>query len=189
VQKCSSFAGIVGENIMGKEKKERRGYERYKTSIDIHFRCIYDLTTKVEFELIDQKKGKAGSKKYPAVSRNVSAGGLCFVCDKELKQGDLLYIEVYLPSTKEVIPMRGEVRWCKPFSPSSDDVSQKENKQYAFQTGVKLISVKKELVDESIHHDKVYNVDWSIVLETIFGNYRVLMGGRYKNIKDQKQKE
>ena len=85
--------------------------------------------------------------------------------------------------------MRGRVKWCKPVSFSSKDVSEEENNQYTFEVGVRLISVNEESVAKSIHHDKTYDVDWSIVLEAVFGNYQMLMDGRHKNSDDQKQRE
>ena len=164
---------------MTDKKRERRKAERYKTEVEIYFDFAYDIETKVKFELIDREKEKVLSRKYSAVSRNVSIEGLCFVSRKKMEQGDLLHLEVYLPSAKDPIHMKGEVKWCRPVPPSHDAPDDKKT-QYSFETGVKLMLVNEEPVHESIHHDKVYGVDWSIVLESVFGNYRMLMEGKYK---------
>jgi len=163
------------------KNQEKRKYERYKTDLEIYFDFVYDLETKVKFELIDKEEEKVLSEKYSAISRNVSVGGLCFAAHEKVNQGDLLHLEVYLPSAEDPVHMRGEVEWCKPVSASHGDPASKEKKdRLAFEVGVKLVSVNKELVRESIYHDEVYDVDWSVVLESIFGNYRLLMEGEYK---------
>ena len=167
---------------MADQSKEKRKFKRYNTDVEIYFDFIYDLETKVEFELIDKEGKKTLSDKYSAVSRNVSVGGLCFASSKRVKQGDLLHLEVYLPSAKEPIDMQGRVEWCKPVPPSYEERILEEMEGHrVFEVGVRLISVKEESVDESIHHDAAYDVDWSVVLESIFGNYRMLMEGKYKS--------
>ena len=167
---------------MADQNKEKRKFKRYGTDVEIYFDFIYDLETKVEFELIDRKKEVPLSDKYSAVSRNVSVGGLCFASSKKVDQGDLLHLEVYLPGAKDPIHMKGQVEWCKPVFPSYEERLLEEMEgQRVFETGVRLLSVKEQSVDESVHHDAVYDVDWSVVLESIFGNYRMLMEGRYKS--------
>lgn len=161
---------------MTDKKQERRKHVRHKTKAEIYFDFAYDIETKVKFELVDQKGEKALSKKYSAVSRNVSVGGLCFACQKRIKQGDLLHLEVYLPSSKEPIHMKGEVEWCKPVSSSFDDYAPEEGKgRRFFEVGVRLMFVNGDSVPDSIYHDTLYNVDWSIVLEKVFGSYGMLM--------------
>ena len=166
---------------MADQGKERRGFKRYNTDVEIHFDFIYDLETKVKFELIDKKRKKVLSDKYSAVSRNVSVGGLCFASSKKVKQSDLLHLEIYLPGAKGPIHMKGRVEWCKPVLPSYEERLLEEMEGHRiFEVGVRLLSVGEISVDESIHHDAIYDVDWSVVLESIFGNYRMLMEGKYK---------
>ena len=163
---------------MTNKKQEKRESRRYKTNVEIYFDFVYDLKTKIKFELIDQEK--ALSKKYPAVSRNVSTEGLCFVTQKELEHEDLLHLEVYLPSAKNPIHMKGKVVWCEPTSSSLDEMSPKKQDQQSFNVGVRVVSVNETPVHQTAHHDEVYDVDWSIVLESVFGNYRLLMDGKHK---------
>ena len=163
---------------MTDKKKERRRFKRFKTKVEIYFDFAYDIETKVKFELLDQKGKEALSGKYPAVSQNVSVGGLCFACRRKVKQGDMLHLEVYLPGSRKPIHMKGEVEWCKPVVPSFEDRAAKEKVRGSFEVGVKLMFVNGKSVSESIYHDEMYNVDWSIVLETVFGSYGVLMKGK-----------
>lgn len=169
---------------MNNKSMEKRKYRRYNTEAEIYFDFIYDLETKVEFELIDQKGEKALSEKYSAISRNVSVGGLAFRSSQKVKQDDLLHMQVYLPGSTESIDMKGKVEWCKPVRPSYEDRLLEEIEgQRVFEVGVRLLFVNEQSVEESIHHDQIYDVDWSIVLEHVFGNYRLLMEGKYKSKK------
>ena len=70
-----------------------------------------------------------------------------------------------LPGSKTFIPMEGEVRGC-----------QKAGTKFRpkFDIGVKLLNVDGQSVERSIYHDKDYQVVWSIVLESILGNFRIL---------------
>ena len=147
--------------------KDQRRYERYDTEVKIYFYVTYDVRTKVRFQIID-KKGKTSSPKYTALSRNVSAEGLCFTSDKKLAPGDYLHLEVLLPGGKESVPMEGNVRWC-----------QKSKTPKKYDTGVKLSYVNGESVEKSIYHDQAYQVIWSIVLESILGNFRILEQKRH----------
>ena len=71
---------------MNASGKERRKYERYATEAKIFFRVSYDLKTKVKFQVLDKQKRKYESKKYAALSKNVSAEALCFVGEHGLKK-------------------------------------------------------------------------------------------------------
>ena len=165
---------------MSYEKKDKRKYKRYNTEAKIYFDFAYDLETKVKFELIEEKKKPKPKKKYLAVSRNISAEGLCFVSHKDVKIGDQLYMEVYLPSAVEPIHMIGVVIWCDAVAESSTYVlDDKENKQM-YHIGVVLSLVDGDPVGDSIHFDKEYGVNWSVVLESVFGSYKMLMGEKYK---------
>ena len=58
--------------------------------------------------------------------------------------------------------MIGKVEWCKPARRSYEDHLHEEVEgQPIFEMGTRLLSVDNKSVDESIHHDAVYDVDWS----------------------------
>jgi len=157
------------------KNKERRESQRYNTEVKIYFEFAYDLETKVKFEFIDEEKKKRISKKYSAVSQNISVEGLCFITRKEVQSNDLLHCEVYLPSTQTPIHMTGYVKWCKPIEPTLDDKSKGK-----FHVGLRLLTVDEKSVSETVHFDKEYDVKWSVVLESVFENYKMLMGGKFK---------
>lgn len=166
---------------MTDQKKEKRKFKRFNMEAEIYFDFIYDLKTKIEFELIDRTKEEAVSEKYSGVSRNVSVGGLSFIGSQQVNQNDFLHMDVYLPGSKDAIDMRGKVAWCKPIVPSYEGRLREDVEgRRTFEVGVRLLEVNGVPVDESIHHDAAYDVDWSIVLESIFGNFRMLMEGEYK---------
>jgi hypothetical protein len=149
-------------------KNERRKYARYNTEVKIYFHVNYDLKTKIRFRVLDEKESIPLSKKYPALSRDVSAEGLRFNSAKMLKKGNTLYLEVYLPRKKRPVRMTGQVRWSKKVFGFGGD----KNK---FDTGVKLLTVSGKPVSGSIYFDEESRVIWSAVLDSIFGSFRKLM--------------
>lgn len=166
------FGGVVLVILAVLKKvlvKERRSYERYDVDAKVYFRVAYDIKTRVEFQVVDEKKeGKSLSEKYSAITKNISAEGMCFTCDKKLEKSDNLYIELYLPNSKEPIHMEGEVRW-------SHSTSLEKIKENKFDTGVRLLTVNGKRVHESIHYDKANRIVWSIVLESVFGSFSNLI--------------
>jgi len=168
---------------MKDEKKDenKRKFKRYNTEIEVYFDFAYDLETRIKFEFIDKKKDESVSKLYQAISRNISAEGLSLVSYKIVKPGDNLHMELYLPSTKNPIHMEGEVKWCRIAPTSYEQYGLKGKKdQDIYQAGVRIVSVNNEPVPESVHFDKEYEVNWSVVLESVFGNYKMLMGEKFK---------
>jgi len=159
---------------------EKRKAKRYSTEVKIHFDFAYDLETKVDFELIDKNKKESLSEKYHAVGQNISVEGLCFVTYVKVNENDLLHLEVYLPSAKNPIDMKGEVIWCKPISSSQHHGLEGGENQKTYQVGVKLLFVDGLSVQETVHYDEEYEVKWSVVLESVFGSYKMLMGEKYK---------
>lgn len=147
---------------------ERRKYDRYETEIKIQFYVSFDMETRIDFRVKEKSTEKYSRQKYSAVSRNVSAEGLCFSSDRKLSQGDILALEVYLPAASEPITMGGEVKWSR-------RASQKTKEEELYDTGVMLITVNGEPVEKSIVVDNIHNVVWSSVLESIFGNFKHLV--------------
>jgi len=157
---------------------EHRKHKRYEAERKIWFDFSYHMETKMKFKVADDMKSRISSRKYLALSRNVSSEGLCFVSGKKLEKGSHLDLEVFLPGDQEQIRMEGEVKWCDYVQ--GDEVEQSENQQ--FDTGVKLVSVEGESVHDTIYFDETYQVEWSTVLESILGKFRVIM-------QDKKKKE
>ncbi len=152
---------------MNSSSQEKRKYPRYDTKVKIYFHVNYDIETKVEYQVVDQEKQKILPQKYSALSRNVSAEGLCFTSDQQLQPGTLLYLEVYVPKAQEPVYMNGEVRWS-----TLSSVKSKGTKK--FDTGVRLMMVNGIPVANSIYFDEKHGVVWSVVLDSILGNFRIL---------------
>jgi hypothetical protein len=159
---------------------EKRLYKRYDKELNISFDFVYDIEAKVKFAVINPGGQSLIPKKYSALSRNISVAGLSFVSHKDLRIGDLLYLEVYLPGARNSIPMKGEVEWSHRAA-LSEQPSGPVVAKTLFETGVKVLFVDGQSVPETIHHDQAYDVDWSIVLASVFDNYKLLIAGKYRS--------
>jgi hypothetical protein len=157
----------------GNHSEEKRRHERREAQLEIRFDYKYDIETRVEYQLLQKHKDGAPPKYY-ALSKNISAAGICFVSKHQLNEGDCLRLEVYVPYAAEPVLMEGEVRW-------SDAVSDQEMAKQTYQTGVLLTSVNGQSVAATIRYDKEYHVDWSIVLESVLGSFKdiVRKGGKH----------
>ena len=153
---------------MKDDQINRRKSSRYDTEVKIYFDIPYDIETKVKYQIDETSPSSKKNKKYSAVSKNVSTEGLCFMSGQKLETDTLLSLEVYVPSAKEPVRMKGEVRW----SALNKDASSEKGDQYA--TGVKLMTVEGQSVFDSIFFDEDYKVEWSVVLESVVGKFRVL---------------
>lgn len=148
------------------QSREKRGNERYQSSVEVSYFFSYEIDTKVKYTEALVEPKAAASHKFTGVSKNVSVDGLCLVTDRQLHQGDLLDLEVYLPKVKDPTRLKGEVRWSQRIE-SADELHKK------YDTGVKIITVEGKPVRETIYFDREYNVEWSQVLESILGKYRL----------------
>lgn len=148
--------------------KERRHFERFDTDAQVHFRVTYEFKTKVRFQIVNDPHVKNNPPKYPALGQNVSAQGLCFISNRQLSEGDVLFLEVFVPGIREPLFMNGEVAWCR-------ESSEHKGDEFRFAAGVKLIDVNGQPVDDSIHYDEENNITWSNVLESVFGSFRVFV--------------
>ena len=165
---------------MKRTKKEKRKYYRHDTEMKIYFQVSYDIRTKVTFQVLDATKQKGISTKYSGLSKNISVEGISFVSKRKLEKGDILLLEVYAPNVEIPVLMDGEVRW-------SHKISQSPKHKDMFHTGVRLISLNGKSVADSIHYDCEYKVDWSIVLETIFGSFKEMVKQLKANKKGKKK--
>ncbi len=153
---------------MANQEQDKRKYERFETEVKIYFQVSYDVRTVVKFQIIDKANTQTKSEKYVALSKNVSAEGLCFISDQRLEKEDILNLEVFLPQADSPILMTGKVCW------SQKDLLAPEKKE-RFTTGIQLLTVNDQAVGKSICFDKENRVVWSVVLESIFGSFRVFM--------------
>lgn len=150
-----------------KNPKEKRKFDRFETDVKIDFYVSFDVRTKVDFRVKDPKQGTLSPQKYSAISQNISAEGMSFISGKKLEKGDGLVLDVFIPSANRPIRMEGSVRWCKTLPSGKDKVQ-------SFEAGVKLLTVNGSSVEKSISQDPVHRVTWSVVLESVFGNFKHL---------------
>lgn len=153
---------------------ERREFERYVTDLKLEFQVAFSIKTKIDFRVKDKIKNTFLAKKYSAVSRNISAEGICFSSPKQLNEGDLLLIDVYVPSAKIPVSMEGKVKW-------SSAVFGKRNKGAIYDTGVLLLAVQEKSVKESVFVDETHRVVWSNVLEAVFSSFKNIALERKKH--------
>lgn len=146
--------------------RERRKYDRYDTEAKVYFRVKYAIKTRVKFKILDKKSHL--SRRYAALSKNVSAEGFSFTSNRRLRRGDIIYLEVYLPRQKKPVCMIGETRW-------SSLVLGRGRRNRRFNTGLRLLAVSDKPVPETIYYDKKNNVVWSVVLDSIFGSFSKIM--------------
>ena len=140
--------------------QNKRKHSRYETDIKVLFHVPYDFRTEVDFALTDNQP----AEKYTGISRNLSAYGLCFETNKELRIEDRLWLEFHLPDTKEVIYMQGIVRWCQ-----TSAVVPEMPKTYM--VGVEINIVDGVDVEQTIYYDQKYAVFWSELLERVLGSF------------------
>lgn len=143
--------------------QEQRKHQRFDTDAKVHFHVPYDLRTEVDFSLTENPP----LEKHIGFSKNISAYGLCFEANKDLKIGDLLWLELHLPDSKVVIHMQGVVRWCqlKPGTPETSAM---------YLVGVEVRKVDGVDVEQTIYYDQKYGVVWSELLERVLGSYAQL---------------
>ena len=150
---------------MNQKPSEQRKSQRYSTEVEVLFQVAFPLKTQMSFQIIDPESGERNTNKYPAISKNIGVDGLCFTTSFRLEQGEHISLEVFLEGKKDPIPMEGQVRWSR----QSAFSTAKDRK---FDAGIKIISVKGQMVSETFQYDEEKQVVWSGVLQTIFGDFK-----------------
>lgn len=145
------------------EKEERRRHDRYDTDLKIAFSVNFELETKIKFHLKDDIK--KADHIYTATGHNINVEGLGFFSNKELKKGDQLEMDVFLPAAKTPIGMEGHVMWCCAVNADEGNAGQ-------YHVGVRISTVRGEEVEKTIFLDPVHKIQWSIVLESVFGGFK-----------------
>lgn len=146
----------------------KRRHPRYDTDMKLFFKVKYDISVKVEFQVLEGSHDGNVNRKYFGVCNNVSADGLLIISNKALNPGDILMLEVYDPIMKAPVKMEGHVKWCENTAASSAD------RKPAFRTGLQVVSVNGKSVSDSIYFDGKYMVAWSVLLESLFGTFASL---------------
>ena len=79
-----------------------------------------------------------------ALTRDISAGGICFVTEEILEPGTALEVELKLPDRDAPILFLGEVAWSRPIGPKP-----KSYQDPTAETGIKFVSIdpkERELI-------------------------------------------
>ena len=155
---------------MTKKNNEARRHDRYDTEIKIHFYVPYDLKTKINFQFKKPQPDPSLNKRFPGVTKNISAGGVCFVSEQRLEKSDSILMDLYLPGVQKPIAMEGEVRWSR---------ANEEGLQ--FYTGVQIVKVFNKPVEQTIYFDQEHQVIWSNVLDQVLGSFATLHKKMYPN--------
>lgn len=144
---------------------ERRKFDRYETDIQIQFYVNFDLKTKINFQVKDKTRKDYSAEKYQALGKNVSAEGVGFISKVKLKKDDRLRMDVFIPAVKDPVVMEGVVRWCQLIEkhPPATEL---------FETGVRITVVNGESVEKTVFIDRIHNIAWSGVLESVFGSFK-----------------
>ncbi len=141
----------------------KRKYSRYETDAKIEFRVPYDFTAEVDFKITEEMiEGR--DLTYIGFSKNISVHGLSFESPKRLEIGDLLWMDLHLPKSDQVVFMQGEVCWCRSLENSMEGNSK-------FQAGIQIAKVDGLDVEQTVYFDKTYGVVWSELLERVLGGF------------------
>lgn len=98
---------------------ERRKYPRFELKVN----AKYDIVDSSELSFLNR-------------TVNISAEGICFESDKELKSGILVYLEVSLDDKSAPVKLIGEIRW-------SQEINAQGMTKKKFLHGVKLVNVQE----------------------------------------------
>ena len=148
---------------MQQSVENKRKYPRYETDAKIEFRVPYDFAAEVDFKITEEMiEGR--DRTYIGFSKNISVHGLSFETPKRLEMGDLLWMDLHLPKSDQVVFMQGEVCWCKAIESSMEDKPK-------FQAGIQIAKVDGLDVEQTVYFDKTYGVVWSELLERVLGGF------------------
>lgn len=102
--------------------EERRRYPRLDINVDIEWKKI---------------SAAAANAVIKGVSKNISEGGICLLVYEKLNTGDILSLDIKLPSGR-MIHSRGKVAWIREF----EIIGQETERSY--DAGIELIDVNEE---------------------------------------------
>ncbi len=96
----------------------------------------FNSESKINFQVQKKGRNQTLSEKTSAITRNLSIEGICFICEKNLTPGDIIKLEIVLPSQSQPLHLEGQVQWVGSLKPT-------ENIE-VFEAGVKLFTFKEE---------------------------------------------
>ncbi len=156
--------GFEGDQM---KDNDQRNHHRHSFKDKALVDFIYDFHAKVDVRSAEVSV-KPTALKCHGVCKNISAEGLCFVSEKQLKRGEKLDLEFYVSDRNPPLHMQGNVRWSREAPGFRPAHSQ-------FDTGLKLTTIAGRAVHASIHFDEAYKLYWSDVLELISGKWKEII--------------
>ncbi len=100
--------------------EERRKFVRLNINVEINYTVLSHPPYK-QFTI-------------PSKSKNIGAGGICFISEQELRPGEFLKLEIKLPQDPPTVHALGKVVWVKPFSLASE-------KTHRYDMGIEFIEL------------------------------------------------
>ena len=100
------------------KEAERRRFVRFTTWLDLTYAVV------------------GAVEAMPAMTRNVSAGGIGFFTKSRLTPGTILNLELKFPNKPQPVKFTGEVAWSGPLLLFGQDDAPR-----AFETGVRILKI------------------------------------------------
>ena len=110
----------AGNSQNGDLIEERRKFIRLNINVEIKYSLVNNT-----------------ANKRVAQTKDIGAGGICFLADEPLNKGDILEINFLLPEVPPNVHAKGRVAWVKPFSIEG-------NKNTCYDTGIEFIDITDE---------------------------------------------
>jgi c-di-GMP-binding flagellar brake protein YcgR len=101
--------------------QERRNYPRLDISVGVSWK----------------KVGASGQAIESDLTKNIAAGGICLIMLEKVVIGDVLFLELSLP-TKETIVCRGRVVWARELGILGKEAEKK------FDVGVEFVDISPD---------------------------------------------
>jgi len=104
------------------DREEKRKFARLNILIDVSYK----------------KHDVAQQPEKLTLTRNISKGGICFVGYEELKELDVIDLEIFLPEEKTPIIATGKVVWVKEFTIGEPSLGKR------FDVGAEFIDISQK---------------------------------------------
>lgn len=114
---------------MKREMDDRRRFARLDTRLDVSYAVL--------------PAGKA----QRAVTKDISAGGICLFADHTLAQGTRLQVSMAVPGRKEPVRFTAEVVWSEAY-----EIIGRDRRERRVEVGVKFMTIDPKDQDAVLQH-------------------------------------
>lgn len=91
-----------------------------------------DFEERARFKLLGEDQSSVNTEYAPAVTRNISKGGVCMEVDNKIAEGNVIRVEIPVDKNDRPIKAFCEVQWCKPVNDGK------------YEIGLSFIALKEE---------------------------------------------